>query len=137
MVSAAAAAGVPRSVVYKWMSAGKKERTRLLEVEGAIVNEELQDLVEFTVRIEQALAQFETGHTATISKASDEEWRAAAWLLERRLPKKWAKKDKLTVSGDGKDGAITMGLTKETAQFIRRDILGVPQDDAEAELPDG
>ena len=67
---AAAAAGVPRTSFYRWMAAGG----------------ELRD------RVERARAQSEAVLVVRIARAAERgSWRAAAWLLERRYPERWAR----------------------------------------------
>lgn len=53
-------------------------------------------------RIEAARASWEAGHVAYIS--ADLDWKARAWMLERRIPKRWSPpKNRSEISGP--DGA--------------------------------
>ena len=49
--------------------------------------------VEFVKAIKKAEAEFEAETLGTIKKASFETWQAAAWMLERRFPQRWAKRE--------------------------------------------
>lgn len=51
---------------------------------------------------EEALQQGERLLAGVIRKAASEDWRAAAWMLERRQSPSWAKVDSLELTG--KDG---------------------------------
>ena len=46
--------------------------------------------VEFADRIDRARAEGQARHVALIAKSATEDWRAAAWLLERSHPQLWA-----------------------------------------------
>lgn len=77
---AAAAAGIGEGTFYEWMARGDKP--------GAAHD----SFREFRAAIEQARAESEAGMVARIAKAaSNGSWQAAAWLLERRAPERWAK----------------------------------------------
>lgn len=67
----------------------------------------------FKQAIDMAEGLAESAAVANIVKASQNEryWPAAAWLLERRFPKRWAKQDKLDIGGtDGQP--IHVNLTR-------------------------
>lgn len=48
---------------------------------------------ELAGRIDAALATAEAALLATVRAASNDDWRAAAWILERRYPDTWARRD--------------------------------------------
>lgn len=76
---AAAAVGVNRATIYRWLAAGEKAR------KGTYT----RDLRE---AIERARAESESLLVARIgSAAAKGSWQAAAWLLERRFPERWMK----------------------------------------------
>jgi transposase-like protein len=78
--AAAQTTGVGESTLHAWLARGRAERgaTRLAVGERPYVR--LVDAVE------QASARAEVRAAALISKASETDWRAAAWFLERRDP---------------------------------------------------
>jgi hypothetical protein len=44
---------------------------------------------ELATRVAGAMAEGQIRHVATISRAADQDWRAATWLLERQCPELW------------------------------------------------
>jgi transposase-like protein len=84
MTDSARAAGVNPRTLYSWLDKAKA---------GKPGYEEVADLLEHDRAVGQAaLAQ-------RIAKASDSDWRAAAWILERRHTETWGRADKLQLSG--------------------------------------
>jgi hypothetical protein len=76
---AAAAVGVNRATLYRWLKAGEKARK-------GTHTRELRD------RVERARADSESLLVARIGQAASKgSWQAAAWLLERRFPERWMK----------------------------------------------
>lgn len=53
---------------------------------------------EFLKAIKKAEAEAQVRTVAIISKASEQSWQAGAWLLERRDPDNWGKKERYDVS---------------------------------------
>lgn len=49
--------------------------------------------------IEKAEAGIEGVLLNRIYKASEKQWQAGAWILERKFPKRWARRDKTEVTG--------------------------------------
>jgi len=92
MTDSARAAGVNPRTLYLWMEKAKA---------GQVGYDAVLDALEHDRAIGQAaLAQ-------RIAKASDDDWRAAAWILERRHTETWGKTDKLALSG-----GIDLNLSK-------------------------
>lgn len=75
---AAAAVGIPRRTIYNW-----------LERAGEVGAPEVY--VQFAERIEQARSKCEADLVETIADEAREDWRAAAWLLERLAPERFAR----------------------------------------------
>lgn len=91
--SAAAFAGIDKVTLYRWLKRGAREIDRL-ENAGprAKVKKTESVYVDFCNAVEQAMAEAEIRDLTTVSKAAkDGDWRAAAWRLERRHPKKWGR----------------------------------------------
>jgi hypothetical protein len=76
---ALAAAGVPRRTFYEWWRRGGSD---------ALADAPFRAM---RARIEQARAEGEARNVAQIARAAAEDWRAAAWLLERSAPERWGR----------------------------------------------
>lgn len=83
---AAKAAGIAESTFYAWIERGEKART------GAFA--------EFAEAVKKAEAEGETAALEIIQTAALESWQAAAWLLERRFPQRWARANRDTARGE-------------------------------------
>lgn len=87
--TAAAAAGVNKVTLYRWLKRGNKYPGTIYEA--------------FAEAVHEATAQAEMRDVLTISKAAgDGDWRAAAWRLERKYPKRWGTVSRTELTG--KDG---------------------------------
>lgn len=81
--TAAALAGIAESTLYSWIAKGKKATKGIY--------------FEFYNAIKKAEAFAEADRVKRIQKAGkDGDWKADAWYLERRYPKKWARQDRFT-----------------------------------------
>ena len=76
--TSAAFAGVSKVTLFNWMKRGNAQKTGKYR--------------EFLTSIEKALAEAEMRDVQTISKASEKNWQAAAWRLERKFPARWGRK---------------------------------------------
>jgi hypothetical protein len=84
---AAQAAGVARSTLQAWLARG--------EASDAPVR-----FQKFAAEVREAEATFEVGAAAVISRAAIAgDWRAQAWLLERRHPARWGRRTSHEQSG--------------------------------------
>lgn len=91
--TAAAFAGIHKDTLYEWLKRGR----------GDILEERETDHAQFVHDLEQALAQGEVRDLAIIGKAAEKVWQAAAWRLERRMPDKYGKRQRIDHSTpDGK-----------------------------------
>jgi transposase len=82
LTTAIAAAGVPRQTFYGWWKRGDPDGEDPSEAG-------FRDMRE---RIERARAEGEARNVAVIAKAAqDANWQAAAWMLERSFPERWAR----------------------------------------------
>ena len=86
IVAACALSGVSRSTYYNWV---KSEQEWAEEAEAAI-------------RFGEAV------QVARISQAGSDDWRAAAWLLERRFPNEWGPKQELNVQTSNQDNGASL-----------------------------
>lgn len=79
--SAAQVAGIDSSTFRAWMRRGDPDQDERKD----------DPYREFRRRIEQARAQAEERNVTLINRAAIDDWRAAAWLLERQYPDTWAR----------------------------------------------
>ena len=89
---AAQAAGIAPRTLDEWLHHGRKELQENPDAAGPCAN--------FVRAANVASAKLETDLLATIQAASEKNWTASAWLLERKHPSRYAKVDRLRVSGD-------------------------------------
>lgn len=81
---AAESAGLGRTALSRWMAAEAEGDLRFRGVSDALA---------------KARAEGETRLIARVIKAGEEDWRAAAWILERRHPEHYARMERREVSG--------------------------------------
>lgn len=88
---AASAAGVHTDTVRDWFDAGRAD------------HEAGRDtlLAGFFRAVEKARADWEARLVLVIDRASQQSWQAAAWLLERKLPGDYARREKIDLDLDG------------------------------------
>lgn len=79
--AAAGVAGIHRSTLNRWIARGDPEGT---DPEDAPYRAFVLDLA-------QARAEGETRNVAIIAQAASQNWQAAAWMLERSYPERWAR----------------------------------------------
>jgi hypothetical protein len=86
MEQAATYAGVHRATVYRWLARSESDQAP-------------QRFRDFAAAVHEAEAGFEIASLALIARAGDEDWRARAWLVERRHPRRWGRRKALELSG--------------------------------------
>ena len=79
--AACALVGVSQQVFREWMRRGNPEGTAPLD----------EPFRRFRAEVEKARAESEARSVAVIANAAPKNWQAAAWLLERRWPERWAR----------------------------------------------
>jgi hypothetical protein len=82
--TAAAFAGIDKTTLYDWLKQGAAED------EGEYRN--------FSNAVGEALATAEMLDVQRVGNAAKDDWRAAAWRLERRHSKRWCRKDHIEVA---------------------------------------
>ena len=75
------ACGIDESTFYRWLREGEKESKANLKNQ-------------LNQSIKKASANFELTHLTNIKKFSNEDWKASAWLLERRNPNEYSLKNR-------------------------------------------
>jgi len=61
----------------------------------------IKEYPEFSDTVKKAEAEAESFHVDRIKLHSFRNWQASAWMLERRNPEEWGKKDKVDVTSNG------------------------------------
>lgn len=113
--TAAAAAGINKETLYAWLKRGNQEPNGIYAA--------------FVEAMHEATAQAEIRDVLTLSKAAaDGDWRAAAWRLERKFPKRWGTVNRTEISGlDGKP-IQTIDVTKLSDEQLAA-IIGAARPD--------
>lgn len=83
--TAAEYAGIGKTTFYRWMARGEQASRGIYR--------------EFRDAVMRARAEAEARNVAIIQKAAPDDWRAAAWWLERAFPDRWGPRQKLEHSG--------------------------------------
>lgn len=87
METAAALCGICRNTFLNWLKRGSRDE------EGIYYD--------FKLKAEAAMAQAELSDVTAIDDAvKDGDWKASAWRLERKAPKRWGKREVLKVESD-------------------------------------
>lgn len=100
--TAVVAAGIAKSTYYNWLAIVAEERK---QIEAARLAEtpyrtspQVRKLIKFVDAVEKAMAESEIYDLSKIKMASDKNWQAAAWRLERKYPKRWGRQDKVEMT---------------------------------------
>lgn len=122
---AAAHAGISRPVLYQWMKKGRAaqlrgEVTRCAEfvdaIEKALADGEVRD-VALIARAASGIAAQIDAQGNVIAPAIAPQWQASAWRLERRMPDKWGRRQRLDVATPGGEPmriVVDLGTGKPT-----------------------
>lgn len=65
---------------------------------------------EFAKKIREAEAAAEEGFLSRLLLHTEKQWSACAWVLERRWPERWAKRDQVEVSTKGEAAQLLANL---------------------------
>jgi transposase len=120
------AVGIGRSTYYSWLSRGQEESDRINA--GMEPNPKETPFLEFLNTVSKANAEGIMGHVLNIDRAAkDGTWQASAWILERKQPHKWGRRDRTEVTGEG-GGPIhvnvsTEELERKVARILERRAL--------------
>ncbi len=89
---AAQVASIGARTLDDWLKHGRDELQADPDAEGPCAH--------FVRAVNVASAKLEIELLATIQAEAPKTWQAAAWLLERKFPQRYARVDRLRVSGD-------------------------------------
>ena len=103
---AATAVGIHRSTLHRWMRLGRGQ------VRGRYRR--------FLTAVERAQAEAESRDVALIAKAASDDWRAAAWRLERKQPRRYGPRVAVSVQQelDAVLDRLKKGLPPETYEKV-------------------
>ena len=77
--------GIAERTFFRWLSEGEKADKGIKR--------------QFWQKVRGAEAEAQIRNVVIIQEAAQEDWRAAAWFLERRFPHKWGRKASHKVTG--------------------------------------
>lgn len=95
---AARSCGLAPSTFHAWRARGNAELDQLASHEGRVTRAEQkrraleQPFVDFVLAVDEALAAAEIHAVAIVRGAMKDDWRSAAWYLERRHPDRWRRR---------------------------------------------
>ncbi len=106
---AAAHTGVHPSTYYRWMERG--------ELDGDAPEDD--PYRRFRAEVERAIADAEAAEVGLVLKAArDGDWRAAAWLLERRFSERWGRRERLEQVHEVKEPDEASELDREIERLL-------------------
>lgn len=85
--------GITRATYYNWYNKGTSARSGKFK--------------EFVKEVEKAKAIAISNSVETILTASTDDWKAAAWYLERIAPKEFGKKDNVNIKSENLNHNVT------------------------------
>ena len=106
-VTACHALGVSQSTFHQWMKKGEEAGDGLY--------------LQFQQAVKRAEHIAEAKWMRDISQ--DPSWQSKAWLMERRFPERWGRKDNLALNHSGNIDVKFIGSTKMTAEEWENNLL--------------
>jgi hypothetical protein len=107
--TACAAAGIGSRTLRDWLRKAAHSKSCGVETK----------FTEFADRMDEAEAEAEHTELDFIRRAGSDDWRAAAWILERRGAKRWGIKKSIELSG-----GLDVSATPEAAARLVREAFG-------------
>lgn len=112
---AAMSAGISERTLRYWITRGKQCAER--RDKGEELDQESTDFAAFFDKVKRARGTFVAVNVAGIAKAAEENWQARAWLLERRYPEEFARRERLEHSGPkGNAIQVSQSVTLDEAR---------------------
>lgn len=106
--------GISRATFYSWLSAARQPDAS-------------SDLAEFLDEVEKAEDEAVATYVKIIKKAAPHSWQAAAWMLERRWPDMFGRKDRVSIDAlkrtEAEKMARELGIEVEEVMVAIDDIL--------------
>lgn len=110
-----ASLGISKVIFYEWLKIGNKrtaglEHELVNEIQGAFASAELRDILaiekaahgsktEYMKNSDGSLMRGPNGRLYIERLGAKPDWKAAAWRLERKFPKRWGLKQQIELSG--------------------------------------
>ena len=94
---ACAMCGVTEDTFYKWLREAEDTKSR-------VNHRELK--IKLAESLKKAEAKFKAFHLGNITKSASGDWKASAWILERKFPKEFARIDRNAVVLSADDGML-------------------------------
>lgn len=112
-------ASVARSTFYNWIQKGEEDK----KLKKKTI------YVDFLDKVKKAEAKFKAWHIANIQKSSKKQWQASAWLLERKFPEEFARRDYLDVKGSVDVNNFDVELTQEEMVEYKKRLKDMYEED--------
>jgi hypothetical protein len=109
--TACALVGIGTTTFYRWLELGSGPNAR-------------SPYREFREAVKKAEAAAEAKRIQIITEAAKEDWKAAAWYLERRYPERWGRRDRLQAELEH-SGTVTANV-EQHAHIVQR-IVADPE----------
>jgi len=93
--------GIPAQTLYDWLERAKKDRALKRN----------NEYTRFLTELEVGLQTFKVNSLSLINRAGIDDWKAVAWLLERRFRKEWGSQSAVELSGPNKGPIQTQNIT--------------------------
>jgi hypothetical protein len=114
-------AGIARQTLYDWIEEGRAHLDYIANAPDG--DYDLSEQATLVLLLDRASAEFAKRQLEKINVAAGREWTAAAWLLERRLPDEWAKRERVdhthTIISEVERLAQERGLDAEATARLR------------------
>ena len=107
---AAAAAGIDEKTYANWMERGESDWEHGKRTVFAAFFRDIKD----------AEGQAEIAHLAHIVKAGSQHWQARAWILERKWPNRWGRRERIELTGKNGAPLVKTPTTQERRQEVAR-----------------
>lgn len=140
---AAVVAGVSRTTLWNWRKRGIAEEERLAKREQDLEqgkepdhSDEEHDKIaqreapylKLWQKVSEATARWEKAMLVYLDKGAKKDWKAAAWMLERRAPERWNRLNKVQLSGDA-DAPVAVSWVDAVKQAIAQKDDGADGDE--------
>ena len=131
---AASWAGLNRASLHNWLKRGRREMQKCAAQNMPIEPSE-QVYVDFVGAMEKAMAASEVQGVATITRAAQDNWTAAAWKLERMFPQRWGRRDAMRLTTDEHPSADKFDVAKLSGPELRKLIDDLRAEDDDDDTP--